>query len=54
MFTSQHYKIIAKVIKESSQGTPLIDKGKLVSLLSFYFSTDNLSFNETKFKDACN
>lgn len=57
MFTRQHYKAIAEIIKEKSfedqTCVKVIDADVLVSMLADYFAIDNPRFDRDKFLTAC-
>ena len=52
----KHYKMIAKCIKDNTmQDTqPIINKVRFIEDISNELKRDNINFNYTTFKDACN
>ena len=49
MFTNQHYRVVANILKHSGLGCPELDN--LVNMFVVQFSIDNARFNENKFKE---
>ena len=54
----KYYKMIAKCIKSSTFNNQdkyynKVDKSQLINLLSDELKRDNINFNYTMFKDAC-
>jgi len=48
MFTTQHYEALAKVMSKSAGWDELLE------MLCLMFKEDNPSFDEDKFREACN
>ena len=55
MLSRKHYKMIAKCIKDNTmQDTqPIINKVRFIEDISNELKRDNINFNYTTFKDAC-
>ncbi len=56
MFTKQHYKAIAEIIKKdtnSIRDLVFVPKAALVKDLADYFTKDNEHFDRAKFLEAC-
>ena len=55
MLSRKHYKMIAKCIKDNTmQDTqPIINKVRFIDDISNELKRDNINFNYTTFKDAC-
>tara|TARA_R110002020_G_scaffold31887_3_gene98820 strand:+ start:187 stop:366 length:180 start_codon:yes stop_codon:yes gene_type:complete len=59
MLSRKYYKIIAQCIKGATYNNQdkyynKVDKAQLIDLLSDEMKRDNINFNYTTFKDACN
>lgn len=50
MFTQQHYRVVANILKHSGLSCPELDN--LVNMFVTQFSIDNSRFNEIKFKET--
>ena len=60
MLSRKHYRMIAKCIKDNSDnavsdyvGEDMINKNSLIDDISNELKRDNINFNYTTFKDAC-
>ena len=60
MLSRKHYRMIAKCIKDNSDnavsdyvGEDMINKSSLIDDISNELKRDNINFNYTTFRDAC-
>ena len=53
MFSQQHYIVIARIIRDCTDGHEMIPAHLLVDRLRLFFEADNPRFDYRKFEEAC-